>query len=199
MLALVAKKKLRASARSFGFPAARAFFSYSSRSAVRRLSTCAFPAAIRLAISRVLRCVPVERKRRDASLLFGAPVDVAGAVALGPECFAASLAFSRRWAIRSIMMFVIVALAGLFQLPPRLSRYWLAAGTDIKTNSSSMSHPLCKPAFVLLILSSPFFRGRARHIGPRRSKLQILWMLAVALRRDRTESKLIHQRITDVP
>src|SRR5205085_10893988 len=108
------------------------FFSYSVRMAVMIASTCGFPAPIRLAISRVLSCVPMERKRTDASFSFAtgaAEVDGVGADELAPERFAARFFSSRRRAYRSMMMFVIIALAGLFQLPPRPSVYCATAGT----------------------------------------------------------------------
>src|SRR6266566_1906687 len=138
MLAFVAKKKLKASGRSLGFPAARAPFSYSVRMVVIIVSTCGFPAPIRLAISAVLSWVPVERKCRDTSFSFAAgPVesdDAVRAVELVPECLAAGFFSSRRRAYRSMMMFVIMALAGLFQLPPRLSVYCANAGAHVTSN-----------------------------------------------------------------
>src|SRR3981081_3700967 len=95
MLALVAKKKLRARARSLGWPAALAPLSNSSRRAVSSLTTCGFPASIRLAISRVLSCVPVGRKRTDASLGFAVgrakPDDGVRAVEFAPERLGAGL------------------------------------------------------------------------------------------------------------
>src|SRR6266699_892813 len=58
MLALVAKKKLMASARSLGWPAVLAPLSNSSRRVVSSLNTCGFPESITFAISRVLIVVP---------------------------------------------------------------------------------------------------------------------------------------------
>ncbi len=101
-------------------------------------STCGFPASIRLAISRVLSWVPVERKCRDASLRLATGADALDddvAVDLVPERFAARLFSRRRRAYRSMMMLVIIALAGLFQLPPRLSLYCAAAGAHVTSTS----------------------------------------------------------------
>src|ERR1043166_967680 len=91
MLAFVAKKKLSASARSFGWPAALAPLSNSSSRTFANWTTCGFPASTRFANSSALRRVPVGRKRTDASLAF-APVLEPGnevrAVELPPERFA---------------------------------------------------------------------------------------------------------------
>src|SRR5258706_13983340 len=95
-------------------------------------STCGFPASIRLAISCTLSWVPVERKCTDPSLSLVAGSaeldDDVDAAELDPERFAASLFSRRRRAIRSMTMFVIIALAGLFQLPPRRSVYCAITG-----------------------------------------------------------------------
>src|SRR6185295_5613311 len=103
MLALVAKKKLRARARSLGCPAARAPFSYSVRIVLMMVNTCALPASIMLAISRVFSWVPVERNW-TASLLAG---------------IAARGFLSRRRATRSTMVLVTISPAGSLKLPPR--------------------------------------------------------------------------------
>src|SRR5258705_7225794 len=140
MLALVAKKKLSASARSLGLPAALAPLSNSCNNVLSRVKTVSLlglgGAANRFAISRVLSCVPVERKRTAASLNEGG-VSCAAVVVPVSECFAPSLFSSRCRANRSMTMLVIVALAGLFQLPPRRSEYWAAAGPHVtRTNVS---------------------------------------------------------------
>src|SRR6266496_6509215 len=121
MLALVAKKKLRASARSLGLPAARAPLSNSCNNVLSKVNTVSLlgsgGAANRLAISRVLSCVPVERNRTALSLSKAVDSCTADglAVAPGSECLAPNRFSSRRHAKRSITMFVIIAQAGLFQ------------------------------------------------------------------------------------
>src|SRR5207253_618465 len=105
MLALVAKKKLRARARSLGWPAALAPLSNSSRRVVSSLSTCGLPASIRLAISRVLSCVPVGRKSTDAPFGFASGCaeldDDVGADELVPDRLDVSFRSRLRCAIRS--------------------------------------------------------------------------------------------------
>jgi hypothetical protein len=61
--------------------------------------------------------------------------DGVDAVECEPERFAAKFFSSRRRAYLSMMMFVIVALVGLFQLPPSLSVYCATAGEQMNNNS----------------------------------------------------------------
>src|SRR5439155_26525305 len=99
---------------------------------VRIVKTCGFPASIRLAISRVLSCVPVGRKSTDASFSFAvgcAESDDVRAIELWPERLAAASLRSRfRRAIPSVMVLVIVVPAGLSKAPPRLSAVFLSTG-----------------------------------------------------------------------
>ena len=146
MLALVAKKKLRARARSLGCPAALAPLSNSCRMVVRIVSTCGFPASIRFAISRVLSCVPVGRKSTDASFSFATgraeSDDAARAVELAPERLAAASRRSRlRRAIRSMMVFVIVVPAGLLKAPPRPSAACCATAEAHVVSTSRTKNP----------------------------------------------------------
>jgi hypothetical protein len=121
------------------------------------------PGKNKSAVSRVLSWVPVERKRTDASLI-GAVVslaaeDVVFAVAPGPEGLTPCLFSSRRRANRSITMFVIVALAGLFQFPPRLSRYCANSGTVVKSNIKiKKQQRLNRDAFSFILLISCLIR-----------------------------------------
>ena len=68
-----------------------------------------------------------------------------------PERFAARFFSSRRRAYRSMMMFVIIALAGLLQLPPSRSLYCANAGAEMTSNNKIGHQPL-KRIFFLLIM-----------------------------------------------
>ena len=58
------------------------------------------------------------------------------------------------------MMFVIVALAGLFQLPPRLSLYCATAGEHaISINKIKMQHRLDRELLLLILFVSCFEFG----------------------------------------
>jgi hypothetical protein len=106
------------------------------------------------AIWRVLSWVPVERKCRGASFSFAAgsaESDDAGPPDLEPERFAASLLSKRRRAIRSMIMFVIIALAGLFQLPPSRSEYCAADGAHTTSTNSIKKRPRLDCELFLLI------------------------------------------------
>src|ERR1051326_31554 len=140
MLALVAKKKLRASARALGWPAARAPFSYSVRIALMMANTCGFPASIVFAISLCFGCVPVERKLTAASLLAGIVVRVFS---------------SRRRATRSTMILVIAPPAASLKLPPRPLALCAIAGAH-EASITKIRYPLRLTRKVLIYIVDPF-------------------------------------------
>src|SRR5438132_781634 len=156
MLALAAKKKLRASARSLGWPAARAPFSSSCRMVVKMVNSCAFPASIALATSRVFSWVPVERKRTAASVDADATPVLAGTVT--------RLLSSRRRAILSTIVLVIIPPAGSLKLPPRpLACCATAGGHAASTNR--INNPPWVTCNLFLFIIDRFFQLQLQHHG----------------------------------
>src|SRR2546427_10091478 len=102
---------------------------------VRIVSTCGFPASIRFAISRVLSCVPVGRKSTDDSFIFAIESEDVRVVELGPGRLPARFRPLLRDAIRSMIVDVIFAPAGVLKAPPRLSLFCAIAGAQITSTS----------------------------------------------------------------
>src|SRR5258708_1202002 len=170
MLALVAKKKLMASARSLGCPAALAPLSNSSSRAVSSLKTFGFPASITFAISRVLGWVPVGRKSTDASFSFATVCAELGDDVGADERLAASLRSRLRCAIRTTMVFVIVAPAGVLKVPPRLSFACCANAGARETNTIRIKSPArMSSKLFLFIFDRPLFQ-----LPPRRSVYSVM-------------------------
>src|SRR6266404_7552937 len=171
MLALVAKKKLMASARSLGCPAALASLSNSSSRAVSSLKTFGFPASITFAISRVLSCVPVGRKSTDASFSFATVcAELGDDVGADERLAAASLRSRLRCAIRTTMVFVIVAPAGVLKVPPRLSFACCANAGARETNTIRIKSPArMSSKLFLFIFDRPLFQ-----LPPRRSVYSVM-------------------------